>query len=239
MFINRQLRIALLISFLWHLFCLSSVSIIFLPVGLKQKQYCSVYFLGSILRGPISFGQIHYDNKKHFVELPLEAVDQMKGHFSGRPYTSLPLERGFLNPEGIIEVDAHLRQGPPSLFEQRRISPVASAKEDYSGPSLKNSSQQREIIFQPSFPEYPEWIGSQEFRASPVIFKIYISGDGLVQEIINVQASGDPEIDVILARYIKRWRFAPAFSLQGQWQTVRLSLDVENEKKYITTDGHR
>lgn len=215
MIINRQLRITLLISFLWHLFWLSCVTIIFLPSGLKPRQYSSVHFLGSILSNSVA----HVERPKQLpgkvktevpeVEFPSEALVGKISHFKQSPHPTLAVEKEILSPDDIIDVDAP-KEIAPSLL---------------SFASTEKASAQREVIFQPPFPEYPEWLGNQEFRASSAVFKIYISSQGLVQEIVNVQASGNPEIDVVLARYVKRWRFAPAQPQEGHWQTVKINLD--------------
>ncbi len=263
MLIGRQLRIALLISLLWHLFWMTSVSIVFLPSGLKLKQYSSVYFLGSILRDSISFaqapldrkpfsngaGQVPHADKKHFAELPSEADIRGISHFtpleiinpleakfltgfSEKPYVSLPVKRDTLNPDSFIDVDTRQRPGFSGLSSEAQAEVGTATQRDSSllqnRPSPSRSGG-REIIFQPPISEYPEWIDSREFKGSSVVFKIYISADGLVQEITNVQLSGNPEMDAALARYIRRWRFAPIFSLPGQWQTIKIKLDFNDK----------
>ena len=94
MFISRQLRLALLISFTWHLFWLSSVSIVNLTAGLKPRQYSTVNFLGSILNSRVSLR----DPQRGFIELPAEADLQRKNYFKERPYT-------LLHGGKIIELD--------------------------------------------------------------------------------------------------------------------------------------
>lgn len=202
---------ALLISFLWHLICASFVSVVFLPSGFKLRQYSSVYFLGSILRSPISIGQLSDVNKGKFIELPPE-VDFLKSlnHFSESPYVSLPAEKKALDPNGFIDVDVS-EEAMPSL-----VSLISKG----------TSHPERKVVSRPAFPQHPEWV-QQEFRGSFASFNVYISADGLVEQLICVQASGNPEIDAGLARYIEKWRFAPVWGLEGQWQTVKISLDSE------------
>lgn len=212
MVISRQLRIALLISFLWHLFCMSFVSIVFLPGAFKPRQYSSVYFLGSILRNPVSARHVPRLYKGDFVKLPPELDTRMEiTPFSERQRTFLPAQRKVLNPDDFIDVDVS-KEGIPY-----RPSPSRSA-----GPGGG-----RQIIFQPAFLNYPEVAIQQELKGDWAIFKIYISADGLVEQLICIQVSGSPEIDAALARYIERWRFAPVAGLQGQWQTVKISLDAK------------
>ena len=235
MVIGRQLRIALLVSFLWHLFCMSFVSIVFLPGGFKPRQYSSVYFLGSILRSPVlarppavlesrraglpvdkrGAGEARRMSRLYkgdFVKLPPELDARMDiTPFSERQRTSLPAQRKVLNPDDFIDVDV-LKEGIPSFK---------------SFASAKRPKTPRQIIFQPAFLNYPEVAIQQELKGDWAIFKIYISADGLVEQLICIQVSGSPEIDAALARYIERWRFAPVAGLQGQWQTVKISLDAK------------
>lgn len=211
MFIGRPLRIALLISFLWHLFWMSFVSIIFLPAGLKTLRYSAVSFLGSILRGPVFIAQGPLSSREDFVELPSEVnVQTGIGNFNERPYMFLPQERKILNPDAFIDVDVTV-DSLPSMA---------------GFVSQQGLQTEREIIFRPAFSHYPEWF-QEKPGAGSVIFEVYISAEGLVEEVTNVQASGNPEIDAALARYIERWRFTPSAELKGQWQTIEISLDFE------------
>jgi len=213
MFINRQLRLALLISFFWHVFLMTSVSIVFLPRGLKVKQYSSVAFLGSILRSPVSFAEAPLALR----EFPLEIDSQRQSFFYGEPQGSLISEKKAFEPDEFIDTDLPLDQGYGAG------SYATLARED---SSKQSSKLEREVVFRPPIPKYPEWAGNQEAIGSCVVFKIYISSQGLVQAATNVQGSGNPEIDASLARYVRKWRFAPVVK-EAQWQTVKINLDVE------------
>jgi hypothetical protein len=197
--VSRELKIFLLVSFLWHLFWMSVISIVFLPKGLTPKQYSPICFLGSILRDPVFRAQ--HTGKGDLVQLPSEAR-----LCSSVSEPSLPVEREILNPEDFIEVDIHRKAAS---------MPLAG--------SAKRPDGRRQTIFQPPFPNYPEWVG-QKFRGDYAVFKMYISAGGLVEQTINVQGSGDPEVDAVLARYIGRWRFAPVSQPSGEWQTVKINL---------------
>lgn len=146
--------------------------------------------------------------KRDSAVVPPEAEIPRESHFGEKPDVSLLVEKEQLNYDTIIDVDT---------FAEKSFSVTSFIP-------TKGSVQQREIFFQPLLPKYPEW-GEQEFKGGSIIFRIYISADGLVEQVINVQGSGNPEIDAVLARYIERWRFAPVSHKQGQWQTVKIELD--------------
>lgn len=207
MFISRQLRIALLISFFWHLFLMASVSIVFLPKGLQPKQYTSVDFFGSILRSAFEQGGLA---RAPLREFPSEIDTEGQSFFYGRPGGSLLSEKEPFNPEDFIDIDV----------SKKSATLLASSVS-------REMSLQREVIFRPPIPQYPEWADSQEFMGGCVIFRIYISSQGLVQVATNIQGSGNPEIDASLARYVRKLRFAPVAGQKGAWQTVKLSLDLE------------
>ena len=176
--------------------------------------YLSIPFLGSILRNSVSIRQAPQAQKKHFVGLPSEVDIQKQSLFYERPHISLPIEREALNPDGFIDIDAH---GEERTFAASFVS-------------INETLLQREIIFQPPIPEYPEDATTQqELKTSFVIFKIYVSDDGLVEEAINVCSCGNPEIDAALARYIRRWRFAPVAGRKRQIQTIKIDLDLNDQ----------
>jgi len=118
-----------------------------------------------------------------------------------------------LNPDGFIDIDAHQEEGTFAA----------------SFVSTDDFLLQREIIFKPPIPEYPEVATQQELKAGFVIFKIHLSDDGLVEEAINVRSCGNPEIDAALARYIRKWRFAPVVGRKRQKETIKIDLDLNDQ----------
>lgn len=209
MLISRQLRIALLISFLWHFFWMCAVNIVFLPRGGQLRQYSSIAFLGSILRNSFAGEETLPAKKPDFAELPAGLTARNFSIFEQTPPVSLALEKISLNPDNFVELDS--------------AKEVGLSTEEFV--STKSTLKEREVIFRPATPEYPEWT-QQGFISSSVIFHVYISADGLVEETTNIQGSGNPQIDAALARYIRKWRFAPRLDKQGTWQMVKISLDL-------------
>jgi TonB family protein len=205
MLINHQLKVSLLISCCWHLFCFSFFSIAFLPSGYRPNRYPTVSFSGSILKGPVFIRQPA--PAKQIVELPLpQDLDPGRGRFSQSPDALfLPGKKQFLL-NSFSDIDA-----------------LEKTKTTFS--SQKKVSSQREVIFRPSFPYFPEWAGAQKEWPAFTVFEVYISADGLVEQPVCLQGSGNPEIDARLIRYISRWRFTPLGEPEYQKQTVRVDLE--------------
>lgn len=204
MIISRELRITLLISFLAHLLGMCLISIVFLPHGFALRGWSSVSFVGSILREPVSMQAKAQVKERDLVEFPPEAEIN---HFEQKELAFLPTEKKALNPDSFIDVDS----------EPQNINLAFSR--DYTG------KKEREIIFQPPFVKYPEVAIQDEVKGDCAVFNVYISTSGLVEQVVNMQTSSSPEIDTALARYIEKWRFAPAPESQGQWQTIKIALD--------------
>jgi len=151
------------------------------------------------------------DPRKGVVELPAEADIQAKSYFRGRPYTLLQFKKKALAADTFIDVDAPEKKMP---FFGR--SPVLTQEQ---GPK-------RQILFRPPFPEYPEWQHYQ-LKGNYAVFEVCVLGDGLAGQVINVKTCGNPEIDAVLARYLRKWRFAPSSEQKEQWQRIKLTLDVK------------
>ena len=82
----------------------------------------------------------------------------------------------------------------------------------------------RKILFRPAFPRYPEW-ELLETRGRSAKFRVFVSPQGLIEQIVAVQTTNNPEIDAVLARYVSKWRFEVQTDQAGQWQVVTVELD--------------
>jgi len=154
------------------------------------------------------------DPQKGFIELPAEADIKAKSYFNERPYTLLHFEKKALAADAFIDVDAPKEKMP--FFGQ--------------GPVLtQERGLKRQILFRPSFPEYPEWQYYQ-LKGNYAVFEVCVLGDGLVGQVINVTTCGNPEIDAVLGRYLRKWRFAPSSNQKEQWQKIKLALEINLEQ---------
>lgn len=206
MFIDRPLRLAIIISFFWHLFWMSSVSIMFLPLGFKPRSFVQVNFLGTIVSNEPAKLSKTAENAINLNQI-INLAAWPKEDSNETQLPDLPLERKGVEPDELIDVDV-----------PAQIKPFAA------GSSADESSPERVVIFQPPLPQYPEWT-QQEFKKGTIVFDVYISASGLVEQLVNLEGSGNPDIDAALARYIRRWRFAPAEERDACWQNVKIDLD--------------
>jgi hypothetical protein len=194
---------------------MSFICIVFPSHNLESRKFSPVIFLGSILQKPVVMRQTRHMAKREFSKLFSKMDLQKEANcFNQLSPISLSIERENIDPDKFIDVDKS---------KKRQLLLPSFAMTEYP-------RAQREIIFRPTFFEYPEW-SEQEFSTVEAIFKIYISADGFVEQIINEQVSGNPEIDAALARYIAKWRFTPTFDQSGQWQIIKIDSNTLINKK--------
>jgi len=76
-------------------------------------------------------------------------------------------------------------------------------------------------------PVLPDWLKEEKLRLN-IEIKFWVSPDGLVEHAEPLISCGYPEIDLLMVRYLDKWRFQPlAGDLdgeQGQWGVARLFL---------------
>lgn len=229
--INRQLQTCLLFSIAGHLVCFCSVAVFFPHIGFKDNHYSTVNFLGTILTAPFAPEQQLADTAlllPKSKQLTAQSTNSKMESFTKKldkkcivhiPGSDcparlfLPIEQTVINPANII--------GPIGKDTADKDSLKKLSLDIEDSPSLL----QREIIYQPPFPKYYE-LSEFKPKRNYAIFKIYISSAGTIEEIVNIKFSGNPEMDMALARYINKWRFAPAFEQEGQWQIVKINLQT-------------
>lgn len=186
----------------------TGVSVVLLPKGFKLNIQPVIVFLGPILRDAPVASEGAVTSKKDFVILPAAAELLQQSNFINMP----PL----LNAGNKETLDAENYIDPDTLQAPTFTQFVAG----------NTPTDVRELIFRPPFPAYPEW-EQQHFKTGNVRLKAFVSSEGLVEEVVVTQASGNPEVDAALARYVRKWRFAPSGDAQGQWQRLTLRLNFE------------
>ncbi len=207
--VSRQLRFSLLVSSLLHLFCFAFISVVFLPRGFSLNSPTRVDFLGSILAGNIYKSELG-EPKQAVFKVPAEAQINTTGFFSSVPAVLPDLEKQSMDYDQFINIDS---VPLPAPF--------------LNDTELPADSGEREVIFKPDLPEYPEWSGSQEVNSGLAVFDVYISSAGLIEQLLCVQSSGNPQLDAALTRYIRKWRFAPVDKEQNARQSIEIDLNMQ------------
>lgn len=209
--ISRRFQICLLFSLIGHSLCFCLVTIIFPPAGFKNNRCPAVNFLGPILP-PEQKITAQTPLKSFAKKLDKECIVSLPGFIAP---LLLPIEQTVSNPANIIgAIEKDIAGG--DSFKKLSVHTTEAV------PNLL----QREIIFQPPFPKYYA-LNEPLSPKNAAIFKINVSPDGTIEKITSMKLSGNPEMDTILARYIKKWRFAPAWTQGSRQQIVKINIRTE------------
>ena len=217
---------ALFISILWHLFWISSVTIVSLPAKVQYPHFSSVSFLGPLLDAP-NF-EVHVSQKP-----PLRGEMMRVQEWVDRsPFQGFPEET-----VDLLKIDLSDSERSPTLPNEllglEKRNPTSFSKEDerlkketsiLSGPAAS-----RILYYQPPLPELPKWLDPQEVRSSFEL-RFWVTPRGKVVGIEKVTSSGDPTLDLIGMRYLRRWQFNPKTTEQEEWGTVTLHFPISSSE---------
>ena len=223
-FPGKELGIALFVSALWHLACISSVTIVSLPPRVKFPRFSQISFVGSILNEPdfeIRLSQLPFTRRPNEVIQPFL---QRSGRLVSAPLTT----PGFwMVPGGNIASAAETFRLSEDLFLAQRADPLFSPEhlalpQEKEALVLEGPAHQRVLYYRPDRPPLPRWVDLKKVKTD-LRFKFWITPDGKTESIETVVSSGDPEVDLIGVRYLRRWRFNP--KQEGrEWGVVSFSL---------------
>lgn len=232
LFPGKSLWGAFLVSFLWHLLCIRTITIIPLQPAVQFPRFSEVAFLGSILREPDFEIQL---SKLPFSRRPEEVT---------RPYLQRSgrlLDASLVTPgrwvASTYQTPLSLAEGLPlyqKLFLRQKATPRFS-----TGPSetpldqgvfrFEGPGSQRTLYYRPKRPQLPRWIDPREVRAE-LKFKFWISPEGKVRSVEKLISSGNPKVDMIGIRYLRRWQFSPKRG-DSEWAVVSFPLKVPSDGK--------
>lgn len=205
---------ALIISFLWHLLCFFMVTIIIVPVGIMQKRLSGIYFLGSLL-DKRSF-------KHEFKDLDTFSTTRQKGRvkLSLDDQQVVLIKRVGFNGERELFLESSSEiMGIDSIIGTEKLFPDMVEKEhvysvsDSSLSEISGKAKSRLVLFKPPFPDYKAAASTHQKDNMPISYnvrlRLVITKDGTVKAADTLQTSGYPDIDLIAARYVKKWKFIP------------------------------
>jgi|GEM_PF-2634440 len=217
---------ALFFSVLWHLFWISSVTIVSLPAKVQYPRFSSISFLGPLLDEP-NF-EVHVSQKP-----PLRGEMRMAQERVNRsPFRGFPEET-----VGLLKIDLFDSKRsltiPNELFGLEKRNPTFFLKEDErlkkETPVLNGPAASRILYYQPPLPELPKWLDPREVRSSFEL-RFWVTPRGKVVGIEKVTSSGDPTVDLIGMRYLRRWQFNPKATEQEEWGMVTLHFPISSSE---------
>jgi TonB family protein len=205
LFKDRDLGIAILVSVLWHFVFIFSIKPV-LPVGHIIEHKTSIAFLGDILEKvvpgnerPFTLDHVSLDNK----------IDKPE-----------PGGTGFINiqPQDKELLYSVGYQSPLRLNAYRKKE---TSRVYFSDFFIKGEARDRILIYKPVLSEVTVIPSdfSSDFSAN---VRFRISKDGFVKYAECATSSGNPEIDQMAIRYVRKWQFVPAAE-DDQEGTVRVS----------------
>ena len=217
---------ALFFSVLWHLFWISSITIVSLPAKVQYPRFSSISFLGPLLDEP-NF-EVHVSQK-----LPLRGETmRVQERVNRSPFQEFPEETA-----DLLKIDLpdskRLLAIPNELLGLEKGNPTSFLKEDErlkkETPLLTGPAASRALYYQPPLPELPKWLDPQEVRSSFEL-RFWVTPRGKVVGIEKVTSSGDPTLDLIGMRYLRRWQFNPKVTEQEEWGVVTLHFPISSSE---------
>jgi hypothetical protein len=227
MFKDRELRLPVLFSTLWHLFWISVIGIVITPSVQPSNVYQEVEFLGPIL-------------EKTAFDLMLDAaLPQTETLYT---HSTLFLDNVYLRPKGPQrKVLREFKPGPGAVFDMFAFSfddygedakDIPAYFDESMGVlyahmgripksvsegmrrlqrerSIEGPAGEREVIFKPEALTVQRGLYG-DAEGFVVKVKFFIGDNGMIHDAEPVMSSGLPEIDLKAIRYLKEWRFSPA-----------------------------
>ena len=204
---------ALLVSFLWHIFCLFAIVIVVAPVTVRKGKFSKINFIGAILdedtfsyyKAKSNFGRARKKDifgklaGKEMTRVPFS--EERLRHARLTPYLDKPYSNTITE---IIKEEKDLPQDASLLIEKLGLA---------HSPSVKSEAANRQILFKPPTPVVNRafQVGKVPSKGEKFQIKLrfLVSPDGKVVFIEKVKSCGYPDIDLVAIRYMKKWQFAP------------------------------
>lgn len=220
--ISRNLRIALVVSIAIHIAAMSAVKII-TPEGMERiKPFTQVDFLGPILR-------------KTAFDIMIENVTPlMKTDYSGegrnlatsylkvnapriepRVFGAASYGEMFANPGSgwLLPADKTV---PSFLLD----NPLYGMLPDSTALlQSKGTGFSRDVVYKPEPPLLLKGLYGQQ-EAFSMKVRIMVDEAGTVKLVEPLTTTGFPQIDIAVAKYVKKWMFAPKSGLENGYEWI-------------------
>ncbi len=220
-FKDRNLNIAILISVLWHFFCIVSFNPV-ISTGNIREHRTSIAFLGDILESVISGNEKPFTPASVSMERRIGKLEPVEAGFIHSPATteangglSIPPKKSYtLTQVGYINTRPEKKDFSYSLADNRGSLKLDAyrkkeiARVNFSDFFIKGDAKDRIIMYKPDLDKVAMLPSdfSSDFSAS-IGFRI--SKDGFIKYAECVASSGFHEIDKAAIRYVGKWQFVP------------------------------
>lgn len=215
---------ALLISALAHLLLFAMVTVVVEPL-VKSTFYPRVAFLGSILSRESVSPERLPSKEGEWVEGASYALwpksARIKEIALFKIKRASPAKKFPMRPELTSRKS---RRQPEYSGREVGFFRLRARKENRGTANISwGYPYQRDILYQPSLPEYHLWVDRTGGNFS-LELEFLVSPQGRIARVKKLTSSGFSEIDAQVVRYLKKWQFVP--SPAEQWGRVKLNFKL-------------
>lgn len=218
LFKDRNLNIAILVSFTWHLVFMLLVTPVIIS-GRIRKNATVISFLGSILENVVTIPEKSLGlNKASFMGKIERIKDMVLGELSlNQPeVVSMPIST---QPDKAMIVSFLNKDSLPILKPRpERNKKMQMIK--FKDSMITGEAGSRVVLYRPELPMFSV-IPSNFTSGYKTVVGFRISRYGFVYSPECIISSGSSEIDELAIRHIRKWQFIPHDDVQKA--VVRLS----------------
>ena len=209
-FTNKLFLKAVGYSLLWHFFWFFSVTITISPNSRRDKAHPKVVSLGQVLDDTIfrtlvenkpQLSETFYRRLSDFsapMELQVKTMEkQSPGQVVGLPYR-----------QKFWESMRHIIGGEKTSPEYELLSRIKIKYSEDAFFGLEGDAKERQILSRPEEPKPPVGMDAS-LKGAETQLEFDIAPSGSVGNIETVLSSGNPELDLMWTRYLRRWQFVP------------------------------
>ncbi len=223
---NRNFRIALMMSMGIHVFFMSAVVIVNPAPRQKIKPYINVDFLGPLLKKTAFDIMLESANpvvKTNYTHAPLvPASGYLEAPAPERQALAEEFSRYYLlkDPEPLVLNSLAAPKSVPEFLLRFESDLYFLAKEDRG---------ERRLIYKPAPTVFMKGFCGVE-NAFTIKVRVLISAEGLVKVAEPLTASGHPQLDMIATKYVRSWIFEPKDEAgsDDEWHELNVVLKTEN-----------
>ncbi len=222
-----RLGTAFVLSVIWHVFWISSVQIVSLPARVQYPRFADVAFIGSFQDEP------HFE--VHVTPLPPPRSPSGWFHqpVSRSAAEEFPPRTPFSFEISLPESERPW-QGPGEFLGLEKKNPVSLSEKTEEGEigsfPLEGPASSRILYYRPPLPVLPKWADLQQ-TGSSLEFRFWVSPRGKVVGVEKVTSAGDPTLDTIAMRYLRRWQFNPKNTPEDEWGKVALQFPFQTPRE--------